>query len=299
LPRKGVLVAIIACEEKIMVGNRASDPLLVGSLVVLCFAFVIPCDLLAVGPTHENVAYGTHERMKLDVWLAKSDKPTPIVVWFHGGGFVKGDKNSVRRDPVIRDCLAQGISFASCNYPYVENRDYLRCLANTELAIKHIRKMSGDWNLDAGKIAVAGASAGALTSEYLICEDRKLSAAAAFMQPKGTDLLVLPRMKRGGQPVFVYQRSGDDDEVHHPRYARMLKRHCDSKKIPCEVFGSDKNDLPKLPAGVSSKQAMVAFLMKVWDKGGTQVSRSRTSSLRERHEKANAAWRKKDAAGRR
>ena len=282
-----------------MNGHRVWHPLLVGSIVALCFAFVLPQDLLAVGPTHENVAYGTHERMKLDVWLAKSDKPTPIVVWFHGGGFVKGDKGSARRDPVISDCLAQGISFASCNYPYVEHRDYLRCLANTELAIKHIRKMSGEWNLDARKIAVAGASAGALISEYLICEDRKLSAAAAFMQPKGTDMLVLPRMRRGGQPVFVYQRSGDDDEVHHPRYARMLKKHCDGNKIPCELFGSEKNDFPKLPAEVSSKQAMVAFLMKVWNKGGKQVSRSRASSLRERHEKAKAAWRRENTASRR
>ena len=281
-----------------MNGHRVWHPLLVGSIVALCFAFVIPSDLLAVGPTHENVAYGMHERMKLDVWLAKSDKPTPIVVWFHGGGFMKGDKGSIRRDPVVNDCLTQGISFASCNYPYVENRDYLRCLANTELAIKQIRTMSRDWNLDTGKIAVAGASAGALTSEYLICQDKELSAAAAFLQPRGTDMLVLPRMKRGGQPVFVYQRSGGDDEVHHPKYARMLKEHCDSKKITCEVFGSDKNDLPKLPAGVSSKQAMVAFFMKVWNKGGTQVSRSRTSSLRERHEKAKAAWRKKAASHR-
>ena len=112
-------------------------------------------------------------------------------------------------------------------------------------------------------------------------------------------MLVLPRMKRGGQPVFVYQRSGSDDEVHHPRYAHMLKDHCDSMKITCEVFGSAKNDLPKLPVGVSPKQAMVAFLMRVWNKGGTQVSRSRTSSLRERHEKAKAAWRRKNVASHR
>ena len=43
-------------------------------------------------PDLKNVSYGPHERYVLDLWQAKSDRPTPIVVYFHPGGFSHGDK---------------------------------------------------------------------------------------------------------------------------------------------------------------------------------------------------------------
>src|SRR5215469_11191212 len=50
-------------------------------------------------PAHRNVRYGPHERNVLDVWRARprpgSSGGTPIVVFFHGGGFRQGDKASV------------------------------------------------------------------------------------------------------------------------------------------------------------------------------------------------------------
>src|SRR5262249_44329043 len=33
-----------------------------------------------------NVAYGTHPRQVLDFYPAKSEKPTPVVFYIHGGG---------------------------------------------------------------------------------------------------------------------------------------------------------------------------------------------------------------------
>ena len=41
-------------------------------------------------PDLENVSYGPHERNVLDLWKAKSDAPTPLVVYIHGGGFRGG-----------------------------------------------------------------------------------------------------------------------------------------------------------------------------------------------------------------
>ena len=40
-----------------------------------------------VPATHTNVKYGPHERNALDIWLAPSDKPTPLVIYIHGGGW--------------------------------------------------------------------------------------------------------------------------------------------------------------------------------------------------------------------
>jgi len=42
-------------------------------------------------PAHADAKYGSHERNVLDLWLARSDQPTPLVVFIHGGGFVAGE----------------------------------------------------------------------------------------------------------------------------------------------------------------------------------------------------------------
>jgi acetyl esterase/lipase len=42
-------------------------------------------------PDMANVAYGSHERNVFDFWKAPSDRPTPLLVFIHGGAFVHGD----------------------------------------------------------------------------------------------------------------------------------------------------------------------------------------------------------------
>ena len=46
-------------------------------------------------PTHANVKYGEHERNVFDIWLADSDKPTPLAIYIHGGGFRAGSKEKL------------------------------------------------------------------------------------------------------------------------------------------------------------------------------------------------------------
>src|SRR5262245_16545234 len=68
-------------------------------------------------PDVANASYGPHERNVLDLWKAKSDRPTSLVIYIHGGGFKQGDKSGV--SPFLLDaCLKQGISVASINYRY-------------------------------------------------------------------------------------------------------------------------------------------------------------------------------------
>ena len=59
-------------------------------------------------PTFADVAYGVHERHRLDFFQAPGEGPRPLYVFFHGGGFSVGDKWGLRSD-VIRDFHARGI----------------------------------------------------------------------------------------------------------------------------------------------------------------------------------------------
>ena len=47
-------------------------------------------------PTHANVKYGAHQRNVFDIWLADSDKPTPLAIYIHGGGFRAGSKEKLK-----------------------------------------------------------------------------------------------------------------------------------------------------------------------------------------------------------
>ena len=62
----------------------------------------------ALEPTQSNVPYGTHERQVLDFYQAKSESPTPVVFFIHGGGWVSGDK----KNP---PALSQYIAMSTCN----------------------------------------------------------------------------------------------------------------------------------------------------------------------------------------
>lgn len=122
-------------------------------------------------PTFENVSYGPHERNVLDFWKAASGKPTPVVVFIHGGGFVAGDKSKSRDDRTIRDCLNAGASFAAINYRYRTYTPIQDVLRDCARAIQFIRSKDKEWNIDKPRIAAYGGSAGAGTSLWLAFHD--------------------------------------------------------------------------------------------------------------------------------
>src|SRR3954447_20047700 len=40
-----------------------------------------------------DLAYGEHPRQRLDVYRAQYKRPTPVVIFAHGGAFVRGNKS--------------------------------------------------------------------------------------------------------------------------------------------------------------------------------------------------------------
>lgn len=125
----------------------------------------------AIAPTLENVAYGPHARNVMDLWLAKSDAPTPLVVFIHGGGFINGDKSIIRSRGVIQKCLDRGASFASINYRFRDTAPIQDILRDAARAIQYVRSRAKEWNIDPTRIAAFGSSAGAGTSLWLAVHD--------------------------------------------------------------------------------------------------------------------------------
>jgi len=131
-----------------------------------------------LAPTVADFAYGTDSpRQKFDFWQAKSDKPTPVVLLIHGGGWKGGDKSGYGTS-AIQPYLDQGISVASLNYRYIEQAMEQKveppvkgCLLDAARALQTIRSKAKEWNIDPKRVGATGSSAGACTSLWLALHD--------------------------------------------------------------------------------------------------------------------------------
>jgi acetyl esterase/lipase len=125
-------------------------------------------------PTFVDFAYGNESKSQcFDFWQAKSDKPTPVVVMIHGGGWINGDKNNYRGGDV-KPFLDAGISAASINYRLIAEAmeqhvepPVKACLYDAARAVQTIRSKATEWNIDPNRVGATGSSAGACTSLWL------------------------------------------------------------------------------------------------------------------------------------
>ncbi len=158
-----------------------------------------------------NERYGTHERNTFDIWLADSDKPTPLVMYIHGGGFIGGDKSRYYDSEDWVRLLEAGISVASINYRFMSEPPYgiLGSMNDSKRCLQYIRANAEKYNIDKNSIACSGGSAGAGTSLWLafsddmadienedpvLRESTNISCAAAFSTQSTYDILRWPEL---------------------------------------------------------------------------------------------------------
>ena len=127
-------------------------------------------------PTLADVAYGPHPKQVLHFWKAESDKPTPVLFFIHGGGWVNGNRMSV--GGLLPQMLKAGISVVS-----VEDRFIAEATADGVVppvkgplhdaarALQFVRSKAAEWNIDKARIGASGGSAGACSSLWLAFHD--------------------------------------------------------------------------------------------------------------------------------
>jgi acetyl esterase/lipase len=125
----------------------------------------------SVPAIHANVAYGPHERNKLDFWRAESDRATPVLLFFHGGSFKAGDKANALTRPILEECLAAGISVVSANYRFSSDASFPAPMHDGARAVQFVRSKAKQWNIDPAHLAVSGTSAGATLALWIALHD--------------------------------------------------------------------------------------------------------------------------------
>lgn len=240
------------------------------------FSLVTLSAVAAEKPTHANMRYDdTYGRSTLDLWLPKAgDKPAPLVVLFHGGGFKYGNKTKI---PLKKDFLRlveRGYAVASVGYPLLGDKgrgdaigpqDYEKIFVVTAKSLDFLRAHAVDYRLDMSRVVTGGTSAGAMIAEYLTYErDYGVTACIAIQQPFALEPALKFIKAPGGPRLFLYTESGARDKIHSPVHAQKIKAHCDQVGVPCELYGTKTSGLPPPPDGQSLVEYVRAAIESDW-----------------------------------
>jgi len=115
-----------------------------------------------VGAVQEDVAHCEPADLPVRIYLPdeRTFAPRPVVVYFHGGGFVMGDLEA--GDAHCRMfCAGVGCVVVSVNYRHAPEHPFPAATEDAYAAVCWVAQNVGRWNGDPKRIAVAGASAGA------------------------------------------------------------------------------------------------------------------------------------------
>jgi acetyl esterase/lipase len=168
-----------------------------------------------VAPTHQDEKSGQHEKQAFDLYLVESEKPTPLFIWIHGGGFRGGDKRAVDA-AMIQRFARHGVSFASMNYRLTDVGPYPMQMLDAARGLQTIRHRAKQYNIDPARIACGGGSAGAGISMWLLYHD-DLADPASNDPVARQSTRITCAVSVAGQTSYdprVIQKLFDTDQVH-------------------------------------------------------------------------------------
>jgi len=108
-----------------------------------------------------DVVYATLGKRKLvlDLYLPKkTDKPLPMVVWIHGGGWKSGSKDNAAGR--LAPLLSRGYAAASVSYRLSGEAIFPAAIADCKGAIRFLRAHADKYGIDPNRIGAWGSSAG-------------------------------------------------------------------------------------------------------------------------------------------
>ena len=133
------------------------------------------------GVGYSDIPYASDSRNGYDLILPAQKTEgelMPLVVFFHGGGFVQGNKNSLYKKPsVLKEMevyLDKGIAVANVNYRLLEPNEkvgVMKCLEDAKYLVQRIKYESPANGINPNKIILRGTSAGASMGLWLALHD--------------------------------------------------------------------------------------------------------------------------------
>ena len=175
-----------------------------------------------------DVAYGKHKDQRLDVYSPKKGvKDSPVMVYVHGGAWMRGNKSSVGKKATF--FTGRGWILVSVNYRLVPDGQHPRNVEDVATALAwvhdHCAEQGGDPNL----IFLMGHSAGCHLAALVATDGRPLKKAGKSLTiVKGvigldTQTYDIPQLMKSASSSAVYAKVFTEDEstqrdaspIHH------------------------------------------------------------------------------------
>ena len=94
------------------------------------------------------------------VYLHGDERPLPVLIYLHGGGWVVGNLDT--HDKIMRLlALRSGAAVVGVDYGLAPQTKFPAAIDECLAAVAHVRDHAADWGIDPERIAIGGDSAGA------------------------------------------------------------------------------------------------------------------------------------------
>lgn len=124
-----------------------------------------------------DLAYGEHQRQKLDVYRpTENGANRPVFVFFHGGFWQFGDKSELQNVLLTDAMAARGAVVISADYRLYPDAAFPAFMEDGAAVIAWARQHAAEFGGDPDRIYVAGHSAGAYIALMLGLDERYLAA---------------------------------------------------------------------------------------------------------------------------
>lgn len=192
------------------------------------------------------------ELLSLDIYpLTGNDHP--VLIFVHGGGWVRGDKSSVNAKPAAFN--ARGFVFVSVNYRLIPEVDIVQQMTDVARAVAWVKQNIHQYGGDASRLFLMGHSAGAhlvsllgTDESYLRTEGLGLADLAGIvsLDTQAYDMFKLMSNLSPEQGEVYWKTFGDD-----PEFWKTMSPQWHTE--------ADKNIPPFLIAYTGEKQSRVFF----------------------------------------
>jgi len=250
----------------------------------------------AIQPTQPDEKYGEHEKQAFDLYLIDGDKPTPLFIWIHGGGFRGGDKRGVNAE-MIRRFHEHGVSFASMNYRLSDVGPYPMQMLDSARGLQTIRYRAKQYNIDPKRIACGGGSAGAGISMWLLYHDdladsksddpiarqsTRITCAVSIAGQTSYDPRVIQKLfntDKVHEALVTLYRMKDEKDLNRPEVTKLFEdasiiNHATADDPPLYMYYPQADEpLPENPTGQQHihHPKFGSFLKEKTDKLGLEV----------------------------
>ncbi len=210
----------------------------------------------------QTLAYGSDKLQRLDYWPAPKMKDAPLVVFVHGGGWKRGDKQMMDGSAKLKHWQAQGYAVASVNYRLVPANTVEEQAADVSAAVAHLKAQARTLGFDPMRIALVGHSAGAHLVALVGTDPQYLRAAGLSLDD------ISGIVPLDGACYDVPRQIAEGGKFMHDTYV--------------QAFGTDPERQKRLSPALHARtpNAPEFLILHVQRKDGTQQSNELAEALK-------------------